>query len=251
MPSTAFSSGGGYRWLDVWVLANIVQIATQKFCRRFLDRTNDPCGRQFDQMAQAARSGVSNIAEGYSRRATSKESEMKLYDVAKASLDELAGDYRNWLMLDGELPWKDSDPDCRAISTLPLDRAEYQTDIEHNAAAHILAQSAKFAKWLDDDDPFIRARALLVLCGRTIQMLTRKIEQTHADFVQDGGFAENLTKDRLAARDAAHAANKDAPVCPKCGKPMRERVAKRGVRAGKRFWSCTGYPDCDGTRPLD
>ena len=100
---------------------------------------------------------------------------MKLYDVAKASLDELAGDYRNWLMLDGELPWKDSDPDCRAISTLPLDRAEYQTDIEHHAAAHILAQSAKFAKWLDDDNSLVCARALLVLCGRTIQMLTRKI----------------------------------------------------------------------------
>ena len=251
MPATAFSSGGGYRWLDVWVLANVVQLATQKFCRRFLNRTNDPCGRQFDQMAQAARSGVANIAEGYSRRSTSKESEMKLYDVAKASLDELAGDYRNWLLLDGELPWKDSDPDCRAVSTMSLDRADYQTDIEQSAAVHILKQQAKFSKWLDADDSFVRARALLVLCGRAIQMLTRKIEQTHADFVEAGGFAENLTKDRLAARGAAHAANKDAPVCPKCGKTMQERVAKRGVRAGKRFWSCTGYPDCNGTRPLD
>jgi hypothetical protein len=83
MPSTAFSSGDGYRWLDVWVLANIVQIATQKFCRRFLDCMNDPCGRQFDQMAQAARSGVSNIAEGYSRRALSKVSERKPNDAAR------------------------------------------------------------------------------------------------------------------------------------------------------------------------
>lgn len=251
MPATAFSSGGGYRWLDAWVLANIIQLATQKFCRKFLNHTNDPCGRQFDQMAQAARSGVANIAEGYSRRSTSKETEMKLYDVAKASLDELAGDYRNWLLLEGELPWKDSSPEFRAISTMPLDRADYQTDIERSAAAHILAQGAKFARWLDDDDSFLCARALLVLCGRAIQMLTRKMEQTHADFVEVGGFAENLTKDRLAARDAVHAASKDAPACPKCGKPMRERVAKRGVRAGKRFWSCTGYPDCDGTRPLD
>ena len=59
MPATAFSSGGGYRWLDAWVLANIIQLATQKFCRKFLNHTNDPCGRQFDQMTQAA-SGTIN-----------------------------------------------------------------------------------------------------------------------------------------------------------------------------------------------
>lgn len=251
MSGKSFSSGGGYRWLDVWVLANIIQLATQKFCLRFLDRTNDPCGRQYDQMTQAARSGVANIAEGYSRRATSRETELKLYDVAKASLDELAGDYRNWLILDGHLPWKDSDPEARAMSAISLDRADYTTDIENNAAAHVLSQSGKFTRWLDCDDPAVRARALLLLCGRTIKMLTRKIEQAHADFVATGGFAERLTHDRLAARDADNVAKGTAPVCPKCGKPMRERVAKRGVRAGKRFWSCTGYPECDGTRPLD
>lgn len=251
MPYKSFASGGGYRWLDVWVMANIIQIATQKFCRRFLDRSNDPCGRLFDQMTQAARSGVSNIAEGYARNATSRETEMKLYDVAKASLDELSGDYRNWLMLDGELPWHDDDAETKAILAVKLDRADYTTDIERSAVAHILAQEAKFAYWLDAEDSFVRARALLVLCGRAIQMLTRKIEQSHADFVEEGGFAENLTRDRLAARDATHAQNGSAPKCPKCGKPMRERVAKRGTRAGKRFWSCVGYPECDGTRPLD
>ncbi len=162
MPDKSFSSGGGYRWLDAWVLANVIQLGTQRFCRRVLTRTNDPCGRQYDQMTQAARSGVANIAEGYARRATSKETEMRLYDTAKASLDELAGDYRNWLLLAGQLP----------------------------------------------------------------------------------------TKDRLAARDAAHAAAGDAPVCPKCGKPMRKRVAKRGENAGSEFWSCTGWPDCRGTRNI-
>lgn len=232
MADKSFASGGGYRWLDVWVLANIIQIATQKFCRRFLDRRNDPCGRQFDQMTQAARSSVSNIAEGYSRRVTSKDSEIMLYDVAKASLDELACDYRNWLMLDGELPWHDTAPEAKAILAMKLDRTDYSTDIERGAAAHILAQGAKFSKWLDDDDSFVRARALLILCSRAIQMLTRKIEQS-------------------ASRDTANNANVNAPSCPKCGKPMQERVAKRGIRAGKRFWSCIGFPECDGTRPID
>lgn len=66
-----FATSGGYRWLDAWVLANVIQLGTQKFCRKFLGHQNDPCGRQFDQMTQAARSGVANIAEGYGRRATS------------------------------------------------------------------------------------------------------------------------------------------------------------------------------------
>ncbi len=45
----------GYYWLDTWVLANVIQLATQDFCARNLNRTNDPCGRQYDQMTQAAR----------------------------------------------------------------------------------------------------------------------------------------------------------------------------------------------------
>ena len=82
----------GYYWLDTWVLANVIQLATQDFCLRHLNRTNDPCGRQFDQMTQAARSAPANIAEGNSRHSTSRETEMKLTDVARASLAELAHD---------------------------------------------------------------------------------------------------------------------------------------------------------------
>jgi four helix bundle protein len=61
-----------YFWLDTWVLANVIQLATQDFCARFLNHTNDPGGRQYDQMTQAARSAPANIAEGNSRRAMSK-----------------------------------------------------------------------------------------------------------------------------------------------------------------------------------
>ena len=71
----------GYYWLDTWVLANVIQLATQDFCARFLNHTNDPCGRQYDQMTQAARSAPANIAEGNSRHSTSKETEMKLSSI--------------------------------------------------------------------------------------------------------------------------------------------------------------------------
>ncbi|MGI6495216.1 MAG: four helix bundle protein [Kiritimatiellia bacterium] len=99
-----FGGTGGYFRLDSWILANIVQLGTQRFCKRFLNRTNDPCGRQYDQMTQAARSGCSNIAEGSARHATSRETEMKLTDVARSSLAELAGDYLNWLLQQEQVP---------------------------------------------------------------------------------------------------------------------------------------------------
>lgn len=79
----------GYYWLDTWILANVIQLATQDFCTRFLNHNNDPCGRQYDQMTQAARSAPANIAEGNSRHSTSKETEMKLTDVARATLSNL------------------------------------------------------------------------------------------------------------------------------------------------------------------
>ena len=94
-----------YYWLDTWVLANVVQLATQNFCIRYLNRTNDPCGRQFDQMTMAARSAPANIAEGSSRHSTSLETEMKLTDVARATLAELANDYQNWLLRHERIPW--------------------------------------------------------------------------------------------------------------------------------------------------
>ena len=95
----------GYYWLDTWILANVIQLATQDFCTRFLNHNNDPCGRQYDQMTQAARSAPANIAEGNSRHSTSKETEMKLTDVARATLSELANDYLNWLLRQESIPW--------------------------------------------------------------------------------------------------------------------------------------------------
>jgi len=85
-----FGGTGGYFRLDSWILANIVQLGTQKFCKQFHNRTNDPCGRQYDLMTQAARSGCANNAEGSARGATSRETEKKLTDVARSSLAELA-----------------------------------------------------------------------------------------------------------------------------------------------------------------
>ena len=236
----------GYYWLDTWVLANVIQLATQHFCIRHLNRTNDPCGRQFDQMTQAARSAPANIAEGNSRHSTSKETEMKLTDVARATLSELANDYLNWLLQHESIPWSVKSQDYQTISSIRLDRPTYQDDVQHLSSIHILAQKHKFDQWLGSDDSLVAANCLLVLCNRLIQMLSRQIERQLDTFKEEGGFTEALTAERLTHR-TQQSVQADAPACPRCGRPMIKRVAKKGIHSGREFWSCSGYPECNGT----
>jgi len=241
-----FGGTDGYFWLDSWILGNIVQLGTQKFCGSFLNRSNDPCGRQFDQMTQAARSGCANNAEGSARRATSKETEMKLTDVARSSLAELSGDYLNWLLRQEKVPWAKDSPEARAVYAVRLDKADYGTDVVHDACAHILAQKRKFAKWLESGDDEVMANALLILIARVINMLNHQMETQGEVFAQEGGFREKLTHIRVEARSK----QEDAPSCPECGKPMTRRQARSGRNAGKAFWGCTGYPACKGVREI-
>ena len=239
----------GYFWLDTWVMANIIQLATQDFCTRFLNHTNDPCGRQYDQMTMAARSAPANIAEGNSRHSTSKETEMKLTDVARATLAELANDYLNWLLRHEQLPWSTLSDAYRQVSAIKLDRPDYQDDVLHNSSRHILAQKHRFDTWLQQGDSFVAANCLLVLCNRLIMMLSRQLENQLATFREEGGFTEALTAERLAAR-TEKSREADAPTCPICSRPMIRRMAKKGVNSGREFWSCSGYPACNGTRSI-
>ena len=240
----------GYYWLDTWVLANVIQLATQDFCRKYLNLQNDPCGRQYDQMTQAARSGTANIAEGNSRHATSRETEMKLTDVERASLAELANDYFNWLLLHNETPWSIKDPNHIQLSQIVPDKPDYKDDVQHLSAVHILNQKHKYDPWLNTNDSLTAARCILVLCNKLIMMLSKQIEQQLQSFTEEGGFTEALTAERLKHR-AEQSAQDDAPLCPQCGKPMIKRMAKKGTNSGKPFWSCSDYPNCHGTRKIE
>jgi len=240
----------GYLYLDSWILANILQLSTQEFCRRFLDKKNDPCGRQYDQMTQAARSITANIAEGASRHQTSRETEMKLIDVARASASELAGDYLNFILSLGKPAWLATDPTAQALRSIKLDAPRYGKDLLHDASAHILAQKQRFDPFTAGaEDSATSANALLILCGRVISMLRRQIEHLFDDFKKEGGFTENLTAERLSVIKQK-SAKEGAPACPICEKPMRRRMARKGINSGKEFWSCTDYPNCHGTRPI-
>ncbi|MFA5204144.1 MAG: four helix bundle suffix domain-containing protein [Lentisphaeria bacterium] len=241
-----FGGTGRHFWLDSWILANIVQLGTQRFCERFLNRTNDPAGRQFDQMTQAARSGCANNAEGASRTATSKETEMKLTDVARASLAELQGDYLNWLLKKEQVPWEQRSTEAQAVFSLRLDRPTYGEDVLHDACTHILAQKRKFAPWLTSEDDVVMANALLILIGRVINMLNHQMESQGEKFEEEGGFREKLS----VIRHEAMARHEQAPVCPECGAVMRKRKAKSGKNIGQEFWGCSTFPKCNGVRSL-
>ncbi len=221
-------------------------MATCRFCQKFLTRNLDPTGRQYDQMTQAARSGKVNIVEGSARASTSRETEMKLTDVARASLAELHSDYEDWLLRHGQVPWRKDSPEAQAVYNTRLDKPDYGNDYVHDSCIHILAQQKKFARWLETDDSSIVANALLIIISRVINMLLRQLEAQGEIFSETGGFREQLTTARVETR----AAKENAPLCPECGKPMKRRKARTGPNAGKDFWGCTGFPDCKTTREI-
>ena len=243
MATQLFNSCGGYRRLDAYTMSSIAQLATLMFCRKFLNRTNDPCGRQFDQMTQAARSGVKNLVEGSERLKTSTSTAIQLIDVGRASLCELRDDYTTWLMDHGQPPWKQTSMEAQAVFHIRFDAANFGDDVNHDSCAHILAQKAKFAKWLDSDDSLIVANALLLMLNRAIHMMDSLLTKHGERFREEGGFHERMTTVRIEAKRENHeAVNEDAPNCPKCGQPMRLRGGRNGA-----FWGCSAFPTCKGT----
>ncbi len=243
-----FDKCGGYRKLDSFTLATVIQLGTIRFCERFLDRRNDPCGRTYDQMTQAARSGRQNIIEGSERAATSKETEMKLTDVARASLGELRGDYEIWVLKQRQAPWDAQSDEARAIYGVRLDPVSESAFDAHQSGLYLLEQEQKFTQWVDHADSQIAANALLILIQRAIRILNKQLEAQGNRFLEAGGFRERLTAARIEERDRQEA---DAgPACPECGQPMRLRKAKAGKHAGQAFWGCSAYPECKGTREV-
>ena len=240
-------SSTGYKRLDVYVLMNIIQLETLVFCRRFLNyKTDDPCGRQFDQMTQAARSGVKNLTEGSEREATSMQNVLKLLDVAKASLCELRDDYMTWLLDHGLPPWRVASDEAQEVYKVVLEKADYGEDVNYDLACHIIAMRERFKPWFGesadqtsstavdscrqqsrsghDAAGVCFANAMLILIGRSLHMLGKLMEHHGEEFRREGGFSERMTAARVEAkRGHREAVEDDAPQCPNCGAPMRLR----------------------------
>lgn len=241
-----FSSAPSYFWLNTWVLANVIELATQRFCDRFVDYKLDPGHRLYDQMTQAARSIRANIAEGSGRHETSFETEMRLTDVARASVHELLGDFINFLMRQSLTAWEAGDSRFQFVVRHPIDKPNYGDNFINDAIKHIEKQKSYFDSYLNG--PAEEAvNCLVALCLRINGMLTGMLTSQLRDFKKEGGFSENLTRTRLEARKE-QAAVDGAPVCPVCGKPMLRRTIQRGSKQGQQFWGCSDYPKCTGTR---
>jgi four helix bundle protein len=114
LPQNFIPPHGGYEDLLSFQKARIIYDATVRFCKRFLERRD----RTIDQMVQAARSGKQNILEGSKASGTSKEAEIKLVNVARASLEELLEDYRDFLRVRKMALWDKNSREARFVRRL-------------------------------------------------------------------------------------------------------------------------------------
>jgi len=224
----AIPPSGGYRKLRSFQTAELIYDGTVIFCDRFIDKRS----RTHDQMVQAARSGRQNIAEGSMASATSKKSELKLTNVAKASLEELLLDYEDFLRQRRLRQWDKESPEALAV------RRGYQGAEANAYDPYGLSQaSAETA-----------ANTLICLINQATYLLRRQIEKLEREFIEQGGFTERLYQARSEFKSKSQQVGQ-APACPHCAKPMVLRTARQGPRAGQSFWGCPAYPDCKGTRP--
>ena len=172
-------SKGDYRQLIVFKKAECIYDLTFHFAHRFLSRSD----RTIDQMVQAARSGKQNIIEGSSASLTSRETEIKLFNVAKASLEELLADYEDYLRNRGLSFWPDDKQ--RAVR----DYCRRNND------------SAFYRQIAPQRDAETIANLCITLIHQEIFLLLRLIEKAKEDFLIHGGIREEMTRARIAYRN--------------------------------------------------
>ena len=172
---------GGYQDLLSYQKAVIVYDGTVRFCQRYLSKRD----RTYDQMVQAARSGKQNIIEGSQASGTSKEMEIKLTNVARASQEELLEDYRDFLRVRGVGEWSREHAYTKRLRELNRQPdANYET----------------FKKGIEHPDPAIAANVMIGLIKLTNYLLDRQIAVLEKAFVEEGGLRERMTRARLDER---------------------------------------------------
>lgn len=208
---------GGYRKLKTFQLAQLIYDLTVRFCDRYIDKRS----RTHDQMVQAARSGVQNIAEGSQVSGTSKKMEMKLTNVARASLEELRLDYEDFLRQRGLELWEPDHPTllrfkARRCSTVQeiLDWAEEERKRAYGASGagqtRTSTESQKEPRKPSvpvggspaKPPPYsvLGANAALSLLNLCCHLLNRQLQAQAAAFEKEGGFTERLYKHRKKKR---------------------------------------------------
>lgn len=237
MTETLIPKHGGYRCLKSFQVAQLVYDVTVLFCERFVNRRS----RTHDQMVQAARSGVQNIAEGSQAAGTSKKMELKLTNVARASLEELRLDYEDFLrqrglpMLDPEHPalkrfrarrcaklddvrqWvaleiKEMDEEKEAmdehgLSRTGTDKMQSVRAVPGSVPVSVRpCQSIKSTESIKPTPPLspetLAANAALSLLNLVCHLLDRQLAAQAEAFLQEGGFTERLHRVRSRQRSS-------------------------------------------------
>jgi len=173
---------GNYRELLSYQKSEVIYDITFRFCHKYLSKGD----RTVDQMIQAARSGKQNIAEGSKASGTSKETELKLTNVARASLEELLDDYEDFLRVRDFKRWDKNSKEALYIRKLgsesPQTYETYRTYIETRA-------------------PEVIANIAICLIHQANYLLDQQIRRLEKDFLAQGGLRERMTRARLNARN--------------------------------------------------
>lgn len=172
---------GGYQGLQAFQMSEIVYDATVVFCR-----LNIPLrSRTHDQMVQAARSGRQNIAEGSVASGTSKKIELKLVGIARASLEELLLDYRDYLRQNGHHLWDKDD-----LKAVYIRKLCYRDDRSYST----------YRPYIEEKGPANAANAMVCIIHQTNYLLDQLLHQLERAFLEDGGFTERLYRMRQQRR---------------------------------------------------
>jgi len=185
MPEGFIPPHGGYQKLLSYQKAEIVYDSTVYFCDRFIDRRS----RTHDQMVQAARSGKQNIIEGSMASGTSKEMEIKLTNVARASLEELLADYRDFLRTRGVALWDKNSKEAQFVRRLGNGtRGSYET----------------YRSYIETRPPEVVANIIICLIHQAGYLLDKQLKSLEQAFLKEGGLRERMTRARLEARKKGH-----------------------------------------------
>lgn len=211
-PNQLMPVHGGYRKLKSFQVAQLIYDVTVRFCDRYINKRS----RTHDQMVQAARSGVQNIAEGSVASGTSKKTELKLTNVARASLEELRLDYEDYLRQRALPIWTRDDPrrasliarrpktadevavwarDVKNGRSGQLGRVE-QKQIESQGATASMTSTILPTTGYGE----IVANGALALIAVASVLLSRQLATLERNFVEEGGFTERLYRVRTQRR---------------------------------------------------
>ena len=205
---------GNYRSLIVYQKAECIYDVTFFFAHKFLEKGD----RTVDQMVQAARSGKQNIAEGSAASTTSRETELKLMNVAKASLQELLIDYEDYLRVWGLEQWQSTD--SRYIRTRKV-AAKHNDSAYYREAVAVRSEETV-------------ANIAITLIHQADAMLLKLIEVLKRQFVQQGGIREEMTRARLSYRNGQYQKGEGSPQDKVDARRWLQKSAEQGNEDAKK-----------------